>query len=294
MTLSLGMTLPQFSEDARSLIAGARRAEDLGLDSVWVFDHMWPLSGKKVRPMLECWASLGYVAAATDAVTVGTLVTRSTLRHPALLAKMASTVGSLAPERTIIGLGSGDRMSADENRAYGFSYFGGPARVAQLRSTVRLLRAWFDGATVEAEDEFHKVRGLPVSPRPATPPRIWIGGRSDPLIELARRYADGWNAWGVDRDELAAGARRLAGSDRPVEITWAGTLVIGADDAAAAAQLGNRDPSRYLVGGPETVAERLLTLAEEGATHAVLTPLEWGDGAPLELVATRVAPLVRG
>jgi alkanesulfonate monooxygenase SsuD/methylene tetrahydromethanopterin reductase-like flavin-dependent oxidoreductase (luciferase family) len=98
----------------------------------------------------------------------------------------------------------------------------------------------------------------------------------------------------VDRGELAAGARRLASSDRPVETTWAGTLVIGADDAAAAAQFGDRDPARYLVGGPETVAERLLSLAEEGATHVVLTPLEWGDGTPLELVASRVAPLVRG
>ena len=294
MTLSLGMTLPQFSDDARSLVDGARKAEDLGLDSVWMFDHMWPLSGKKVRPMLECWTSFGYVAAATRAITVGTLVTRSTLRHPALLAKMASTVASFAPGRTVIGLGSGDRMSADENRAFGFSYFDGPARVAQLESTVRLLRAWFDGATVEAEDEFHVVRGLPVSPRPIPAPRIWIGGRSDPLIELAGRYADGWNAWGVDRDEIAAGTRKLAGSDRSVEITWAGTLVIGTNDAAAAERLGDRDPTRYLVGGPETVADRLLALAEEGVTHAVLTPHEWGDGTPLELVATRVVPLIRG
>ena len=294
MTLSLGMTLPQFSDDARSLVDGARKAEDLGLDSVWMFDHMWPLSGKKVRPMLECWTAFGYVAAATRAITVGTLVTRSTLRYPALLAKMASTVACLAPERTVIGLGSGDRMSADENRAFGFSYFGGPARVAQLHSTVRLLRVWFEGATVDAEDEFQVVRGLPVSPRPELPPRIWIGGRSDALIELAGRYADGWNAWGVDRNEVAAGVRKLADSDRSVEITWAGTLVIGTDDAAAAVRLGDRDPARYLVGGPETVAEHLLALAEEGVTHVVLAPQEWGDGTPLELVATRVAPLVRG
>lgn len=294
MTLSLGMTLPQFSEDARRLVAGARMAEDLGLDSIWVFDHMWPLSGRKVRPMLECWASLGYLAEATGAITLGTLVTRSTLRHPVLLAKMGSTVASLAPGRTIIGLGSGDRLSANENRAFGFSHFDGPARAAQLRSTVRLLRAWFDGTTVDAEDEFHVVHGLPVSPRPAASPRIWIGGRSDELIELAGQYADGWNAWGVERDELAAGVRKLHDSARPVEITWAGTVIIGADDAAATAQLGARDPSRYLVGGPETVAGRLAELVEAGVTHVVLTPLDWGEGTPLELVATRVAPLVRG
>lgn len=294
MSLSLGITLPQFSPDAHDLVDGARKAEDLGLDSIWVFDHMWPLSGKKVRPMLECWTSLAYVAEATHSITIGTLVTRSTLRHPALLAKMASTVGSIAPQRTIVGLGSGDAMSADENRAFGFSYFAGPDRIAQLRSSVRLLRAWFDGTTVDVGDEFHSVRELPVSPRPEIPPRIWMGGRSDPLIELAREYGDGWNAWGVDLDELASGIAKLEGSARPVEITWAGTLIVGADDAEAGAQLGGRDPAGYLVGGPQTVADRLGELEEAGVTHAVLTPLEWGDGRTLDLVANRVAPLVRG
>ena len=294
MSLSLGITLPQFSPDDRGLVDAAREAEDLGLDSIWVFDHMWPLSGKKVRPMLECWMSLAYLAEATRSITIGTLVTRSTLRHPALLAKMASTVATIAPERTIVGLGSGDALSAGENRAFGFSYFAGPDRIAQLRSCVRLLRAWFDGLTVDAGDEFHSAHELPVSPRPEIPPRIWMGGRSDPLIELAREYGDGWNAWAVDLDELASGIAKLEGSARPVEITWAGTLIVGADDAEAAAQLGERDPSSYLVGGPETVAERLGELEEAGVTHAVLTPLEWGDGRILDLVANRVAPLVRG
>ncbi|MDQ3618833.1 MAG: LLM class flavin-dependent oxidoreductase [Actinomycetota bacterium] len=293
MSLSLGITLPQFSPDARGLVDAAREVEDLGLDSIWVFDHMWPLSGKKVRPILECWMSLAYLAEATRSITIGTLVTRSTLRHPALLAKMASTVATIAPERTIVGLGSGDAMSAGENRAFGFSYFAGPDRIAQLRSSVRLLRAWFDGPRVDTDDEFHSARELPVSPRPDIPPRIWMGGRSDPLIELAREYGDGWNAWAVDLDELASGIAKLKGSARPVEITWAGTLIVGADDAEAAAQLGERDPASYLVGGPETVAERLGELEEAGVTHAVLTPLEWGDGRSLDLVANRVAPLVR-
>src|ERR671915_1147412 len=115
----LGATLPQFTDDGHAFVEAAQRAESLGLDSVWLFDHMWPLTGGKTRPVIESWTALAHLAAATSRITVGTLVTRSTLRHPLLLAKMAATVGAIAPGRVIVGIGSGDEQSRNENEAFG-------------------------------------------------------------------------------------------------------------------------------------------------------------------------------
>jgi alkanesulfonate monooxygenase SsuD/methylene tetrahydromethanopterin reductase-like flavin-dependent oxidoreductase (luciferase family) len=106
--LKLGVTLPQFTGDAELFLDGARRAEHLGLDSVWVFDHLWPLGAKR-RPILEGWTALASVASATERIGIGTMVTRSSLRNPAVLAAMAATVGALAPGRLTVGLGCGVR-----------------------------------------------------------------------------------------------------------------------------------------------------------------------------------------
>ena len=105
------------------VVDGAHRAREAGLDSVFVFDHLWPLTGGKERPIFESWTTLAHIAAVTDTMDIGTLVTRSSLRHPAVLAKMAATVASIAPGRLIVAIGSGDEMSRPENEAYGIPYF---------------------------------------------------------------------------------------------------------------------------------------------------------------------------
>lgn len=288
---ALGVTLPQFTGDARPFLDGARRAEGLGLDSVWVFDHLWPLSGGKSRPVLECWTALAWLAEATERITIGTLVTRSSLRHPAVLAKMAATVAAVAPGRLVVALGSGDEASRAENEAFGIPYFDGDRRLAQLEETVEVLARWREQDAVSYRGRFVSLEGLRPSPPPA-PSRLWVGGRSDGVVALAARRADGWNAWGASRERFAAGASRLArlAGDRDVEATWGGLALIGRDDGRAAAKLGARNPRGYLVGGPETIATRLDALAAAGATHVVLTFPDSARPESFELLARAVAP----
>ncbi len=202
--LQLGVTLPQFTDDGTRFVDGARRAQSAGLDSVWVFDHLWPLAGSKDRPVLEAWTSLAWIAAETETVSVGTLVTRSSLRNPAVLTHMACTVASIAPGRLIVGIGSGDQLSRAENEAFGIPYWAGADRIAQFEDTVAKLRDALAG----------------------TGTRIWVAGRSDDALALAARCGDAWNGWGGSPETYARDAATVTeyAGDRAVELTWGGVL----------------------------------------------------------------------
>ncbi len=283
----VGATLPQFTDDRDRFIAGATRAEELGLDSLWLFDHLWPLSGGKERPIVESWTALGWLAAATDSIRIGTLVTRSTLRHPAVLAKMAMTVAVIAPGRVTVAIGSGDELSRAENAAFGLPYHAGDARVGQLLSTVRAVHGFFRSPAVTLTDDFISVSDLPATPAASPPPQLWVGGRADDLLEIAGLIADGWNGWGGSPSRFAQDAATVAGfaGERAVELSWGGQVMIAGTDDEAAEKMGNRERTGWIVGGPARVADALCRFVDAGARHLVVTvPDPWRPGI-YELIA---------
>jgi alkanesulfonate monooxygenase SsuD/methylene tetrahydromethanopterin reductase-like flavin-dependent oxidoreductase (luciferase family) len=286
----LGVTLPQFTGDPGRLVDGARRAEDCGLDSVWLFDHLWPLTGGKERPMFECWTSLAYIAAATERVTVGTLVSRSSMRNPAVLAKIAATANEIARGRIIVAIGSGDELSRPENDSVGLPYYAGGERVAQLTSTVEIVRSFLAGDEVSHTGGFEHVRGLVPSPRSGSPPPVWVAGRSRAILTAAGRLADGWNGWGGTPEEFARDARRVIAhaGGRRIELTWAGLVLLAGTRAEAAAKLGRRPASRYIIGGPDEIRARLASFVDAGAGHLIATfPDPWAGGNFEALAALR-------
>ncbi len=290
--LRVGVTVPQFTDDRARFIDGCEAAIDLGFDSLWVFDHLWPLGGQRERPILECWTALAHLAASQTDVEVGTLVTRASLRHPAILAKMAATVAAVAPERVIVGLGSGDELNREENEAFGAPYYGVGARVRHLVSTLEVVQRFLKTPEATLHDEFCDIDRLPSSPTPRRPPRVWVGGRSVELLEVAGRIADGWNGWGANLETFAADAdkvRAVAG-DRPFDISWAGQVLLADDDDAARAQLGRRDPAQFVFGGPETVRARLADAIAAGAGH-VIVALPEASAAGYEALADAAAGL---
>jgi alkanesulfonate monooxygenase SsuD/methylene tetrahydromethanopterin reductase-like flavin-dependent oxidoreductase (luciferase family) len=283
---TLGLTLPQFSDRPGPALEASRDAWQLGFGGVFVFDHLWPL-GQPERPALEGWTLLAALAArvgregsgephggapvhqAPEGFRVGTLVTRAGLRNPGLVARMAATVGEIAGEPPIIGIGRGDAANRDENQAYGLP-FGGPAeRSAVLEATVAALRGPLGGR-----------------------PEVWVGGTGPGALALAGRLGDAWNGWGRTPEELAAGlaeARRAAeaaGRDpAAVAGTWGGQVLVAADARAAEARLaawaGDRPPAevaRVLAGDPDAVLAQLRALADAGASWCVLAPVG-GPGA---------------
>jgi alkanesulfonate monooxygenase SsuD/methylene tetrahydromethanopterin reductase-like flavin-dependent oxidoreductase (luciferase family) len=283
----VGVTLPQFTDKPERLIDGARRAEDCGLDSIWLFDHLWPLTGGRTRPLLECWTSLAYIAAATDRVTVGTLVTRSSMRHPAMLAKMAATANEIAPGRLAVAVGSGDALSRPENESVGLPYFEGRARVAQLASTVSILRSFFADDEVDHADTFVNMRGFPARPKSSPPPPIWVAGRGEGALDIAATLGDGWNGWGGTPEEYArdwATVRERA-DGRRVEATWAGLVLLASSPAEAQERVGRRPPNDSVAGDFEGVRERLAGFVAAGAEHVIATFPDSGRPGNFEALA---------
>jgi alkanesulfonate monooxygenase SsuD/methylene tetrahydromethanopterin reductase-like flavin-dependent oxidoreductase (luciferase family) len=242
-----------FSGDPEKVIALAREAESLGYDGVFAFDHLFPPGAPSHRPSLEAFATLAAVAAETDRIAVGTLVTRASLRSAGLLAKMATSVDGIAGGRMILAIGTGDPIDRPEHRTFGLPYLEKAERREHLVDTIRALRAVFGGRVWSDEGGVPPLAG-PMLPPPvrSTGPPVWVGGQSDEVVRLAAREADAWNGWGLSIPEFARKAHvlREAASEagRAAEATWAGILVVGRDEDEAGAMLN----ARYQKGMLET------------------------------------------
>jgi alkanesulfonate monooxygenase SsuD/methylene tetrahydromethanopterin reductase-like flavin-dependent oxidoreductase (luciferase family) len=291
----VGVSLPQFTDDPAKLLDGVTRAEAAGFDSVWLFDHLWPLGGRKERPVLECWSTLAWLSVVTERVRIGTLVTRSSLRHPVVLAKMAATVAAIARGRLIVGIGSGDNASRGENEAFDIPYYEADERIDQLVSTVKVMRRYLNDSTVTFHDNFAALDDLPASPRPDPPPRIWVGGRSELVLEAAGTESDGWNGWGGTPETFAADAQLVLdyAGGREIELSWGGQVIVGDTDSAALDQLGDRNPKQFVVGSPETVAMRLQRFIDAGARHLVIGFPDAGTPGVYETFAEKVVPALQ-
>ena len=189
--MKVGVTLPQFTDEADSALEAARRAEALGLDGVFCFDHLWPM-GQPGRPALASVPLLGALAASTATIAIGTLVARVGLLPDDVLVSALGSLSTLSGGRLIAGLGTGDHLSRAENEAYGIPFESASERRVRLASVAAAVR-----------DE-----GIPV----------WIGGGLPKTVELARTLSVAVNLWEGEVMRVA----ELAATG--VEVTWGGPV----------------------------------------------------------------------
>jgi alkanesulfonate monooxygenase SsuD/methylene tetrahydromethanopterin reductase-like flavin-dependent oxidoreductase (luciferase family) len=292
--VKIGLALPVFSDDASKPLAFAARAAALGYDGLFAADHLFPPMGP-ASPSLEAFTTLSAVAARHPHMTVGTLVTRVTLRPAGMLAAQAAALDRMSGGNALIALGTGDRISIPEHETFGFPFPPITQRRARLEETILALRELFAGRPWTGGEHVPAIRGplLPPPMRPGGPP-LWVGGVADAAVDLAARVADGWNGWGLDADGFAAKAERLrAAGDREVEATWGGIAVVGEDDDDLTRLLADRADRGLSAGDAWTgTVEDLRAfarrLAAAGAGWAVFLP--GGPPDRLELIARTLIP----
>lgn len=259
----VGLTLPSFVRDPDEVFAVLAAADEAGLDGVFVYDHLFRVAADGThRPALEMTALLGAVAAASERVQVGVLVTRASLRAPALTALTLETARRVSGGRLVTAIGSGDEQSRPENEEFGVGFGTVDDRVAELRDAVRATRD----------------RGFPV----------WVGGVHRAVRAVAAAEADGWNRWGGSVERFAAQAAEVtaAAVRSPFECTWGGLVVLAADDDAAVAKAARLQVrAGTIVGGAATVAIAFAEYAAAGARWVIAGPVDSRDPQNAELLA---------
>jgi alkanesulfonate monooxygenase SsuD/methylene tetrahydromethanopterin reductase-like flavin-dependent oxidoreductase (luciferase family) len=273
----VGLTLPSFQSEPDKVLAVARAAEAAGHDGVFLFDHLFrrrgAAAGAERRPALELLTMTAAVAAATERMTVGTLVARATLRPPAVLRAAFDTLARIAPGRVVVGVGGGDDQSIAEDSAFGVLP-GDPAPAGSGRAGVdpgayRLER-------LEATVEALAGRDYPV----------WVAGVSPGAVRFAAARADGWNRWGGQPTSFADALKRVtaevANAKRDSDAftcTWGGLALLGSTLSEAKAKrdrLGGDRPD-VVWGDPPRVAEAIAAYAAAGADWVILGPIDSAD-----------------
>jgi probable F420-dependent oxidoreductase len=333
--MRIGLALPHYDFSAPDgspvswarLGGVARRAEELGFDSVWVSDHFFlslerygGSGGAYGSP--EALTALAALATVTQRVRLGTLVLCAGFRHPALLAKSAVTVDLLSGGRLDLGLGAG--WLEDEYRAFGYEFGDLDHRFEVFEETLVALGLLFAEAPATWEGRHFRLQEAYARPRPAQQPRppLWVGGKGGPrILRLVARHADGWNTvWAWTPDGYAERVRALERaceqeSRDPATVRRSVGLytLVGEDQRDLAARyraVQAWTPGRWLdsepfeewgrdklVGTPEQVLDRLAAFAELGVEEVIcsLASLPFGlyDESALDILAETVVPSAR-
>ena len=190
--LPIGVSIRSIRAEPGWWLESAKRLDEAGYAGVWSWDHFMG-QGDRTVPVVEGWTILAMAAAATRRITVGPFVANVMNRHPAVLARMASTLQIASGGRLVLGMGIGG--APREHAAYGIDFPEAPERVARLEEAVAVIRALWTGGPVSRPSPYYPLEEAAAFPVPDPPPPIIIGGETANGARLAGRIGDGWSAF---------------------------------------------------------------------------------------------------
>jgi alkanesulfonate monooxygenase SsuD/methylene tetrahydromethanopterin reductase-like flavin-dependent oxidoreductase (luciferase family) len=190
--LPIGVSIRAIRAEPTWWLESARRLDEAGYSGVWCWDHFMG-RGDKTVPVVEPWTVLSMAAAMTSRITVSPFVLNVMNRHPALVARMASTLQIASGGRLILGVGIGGGPA--EHAAYGMPFPEPAERVHRLEEAVQVMRALWTGGPVSRPSPYYPLEQAYSHPVPVPPPPIVVGGETPAGARLAARIGDGWTAF---------------------------------------------------------------------------------------------------
>lgn len=289
-------------------VGTARLAEELGLDSVWVYDHVHNVPVPAHETVFECWTTIAALAASTSTIRLGQMVSCAGYRNPALVAKITSTVDVISGGRLDWGIGAG--WYDQEYRAYGYDFPSAADRIRVLRETVEIVKLMWAEPDATYDGRHFQVAGAQCDPKPVQDPHppVWIGGGGEQLtLRVVARHADRSNfggkphEWSHKCEVLKEHCRAVGRDYDEITRTWSPEMFIREDEAEIIAG-GTRsfwgeefDSWRdgNLVGTPEQVCEKLAEYRALGCGGIVPWCSDYPEDETLRLLATKVMPEFR-
>ena len=293
--------------DWPALLSAGQRADELGYDSLWTWDHLYPILADPHGPFLEGYTILAGWSQHTSRPTLGLMVGANTFRNPAVVVKQATALDHLSEGRAVLGIGAA--WFETEHTAFGLEFGSGfGERLDWLDESVELMAGMLrDGVATARGEHYHavEVRNDP-APLQARLPILIGGGGEKKTLKTIAKYADAWNIAQVTPDQAAHkdGVLRRwcdeVGRD-PDEIERTlslGPMVIRDDPAelrTAIARIKETNPAlnrEVLAGSAEQIAEHCRAYAELGFHHVIYHSPAPHDDETLERFATEVRPTI--
>ena len=274
----------QYTDWPSHLEAG-KRIDRLGYDTLWTWDHLYPIVGSHEGPILEGWSVITAWAMATEKVRLGLMVGANTFREPSLTAKLATTLDHISGGRAILGIGGA--WFETEHEAYGLQFGDGfPERLRWLGEALPIMRGMLHGEEPTASGPRYRAKAVRNDPTPIQErlPILIGGGGEQVTLKLVARYGDANNVGGsidnVRRKEavLLQHCETVGRDPSEIERTAGiGTVVIRDSRAEAERvqrEIFERNGKARLwedqpVGTVEDVAERLAPFVELGYRHLI-------------------------
>ncbi len=275
-------------------------AEEAGLEALFRSDHYAPIDAVAEAPALDAWATVAGLAAATNRLRLGVLVSPVTFRPPAVLAKLALTCDHISGGRVEVGVGAG-WYEADHSR-FGLPFPDPPRRLLMLEEQLQILKKLWSGERFDFEGSYYSLRGCVSAPQPVQKPHppLIVGGRGGPRsVGVAARWADEYNTVFADEEGCLQVRKRLDDACRsvgrdpetlPMSLMTACVTASGRRDLddrlrAVAALKGCPDTasllsgpaSTWIVGTSDEVVDRLRALRRAGVSRVMLQHLLFED-----------------
>jgi F420-dependent oxidoreductase-like protein len=316
MAVRFGLQIPSFTfptrprdnvyDVAREL---ALAAESLGMDSVWLMDHLFqiPVVAPETDPILDCWIGLAGLAADTSRIRLGTLVAAAGFRPPSILAKMTSTLDVISHGRLIVGIGAG--WCDWEHKAYGLAFPPIGERMERLEESIRILRAMWTEERATFRGKHFAVENAVCAPKPVQrphPPLLIGGSGAKVTLRLTAQYAQMHNlgSGGVAEAQRVLGLLRghcqRLGTDYAAITKSRLTPILFADGPAdaerrirelcPAGETGKGFRARTLIGTPAEVALQLREYVAAGVDYFIASFFDPDPGDSLRVLMREVAP----